>query len=583
MTLPPLNILKGLPFLLDRDGEKMGTTSGAKQAFIEKTSQSLLKRLLESLSDFWSDYKRRKIGLIGLFFLLVVVGLALIGPLFANTDIKMTTRSHARYSAPNWVRVFDPNSFKDQKKIDGLEEDKVMYSSNIVKTAPGSPEPRLKGKVQWAPGEEKHTFIFKDYLKNDTKTGITLTVNKTFTWDQAKPPKALLYNYQIDMNFSSTKFRDHHMTWGNATEERRVIAYGASYIKLADKSVNETFEHVSETTQLGSRQKGAYGIVLHSRIESPISGPTPAYDRGRALQPEVRRALFDTEGTKLTIIQAFTYKIKYPTEFYNESSSEIVPNLPATWSISVQDTKLIGESHYYGLMGTNEKGANLFALIVDGAQISLIIGFSVASATLLIGVAVGLISGYYGGLVDEAIQRAVDFLLVMPTLPLWMVLTSIFWEIGLSPVLVVWIVLTAFGWVGITKILRAQVLAEKQKPYIEAARASGVPNFRIMFKHILPNVLPLVMMYVMLSVQSAILGEAALSFLNLGPDWNSWGRILQHAAGPIMGGGAGGGAGTLLSAWWYMFFPGLFLALIGVGFMFIGLTVEAVFNPQRSY
>ncbi|NIQ06969.1 MAG: ABC transporter permease subunit [Candidatus Korarchaeota archaeon] len=126
-------------------------------------------------------------------------------------------------------------------------------------------------------------------------------------------------------------------------------------------------------------------------------------------------------------------------------------------------------------------------------------------------------------------------------------------------------------------MIRSQTLSEKGRPYIEAARACGAPNTVIMFKHILPNIFPLIWMQLMLGVQVAILGEAALSFLGVGPDWTSWGRILYRVAGSLLqeGGGAGGGpTGSLV--WWFIFFPGLMLALLGTGFVFVGMSLERI-------
>lgn len=142
--------------------------------------------------------------------------------------------------------------------------------------------------------------------------------------------------------------------------------------------------------------------------------------------------------------------------------------------------------------------------------------------------------------------------------------------------------LTLTGWVGSARVIRSQVLSEKEEPYIEAAKASGSPDYNILFRHILPNVVSLIFMYIMLGITNAILSEAVLSFLGLGPQWISWGCILQEAALPGMGGGRMGGlGGALFEAWWNMFFPGAALTMVSIGFMFLGNAMEEVVSPNR--
>ncbi|NIQ04609.1 MAG: ABC transporter permease [Candidatus Korarchaeota archaeon] len=280
-----------------------------------------------------------------------------------------------------------------------------------------------------------------------------------------------------------------------------------------------------------------------------------------------------TKGRKLTLTFAMNLQITEPN---------LEQRGVGNFSVLMDKITGIGQSHYFGLMGTTAKGSDLFSLVMRGARISLLIGISATAINIIIGALAGLLAGYYGGITDEFIMRVVDVGLVIPLLPLQIVLISIFQKLEVNPFFPLLLALTVTGWVGSARVIRSQVLVEKKKPYIEAAKASGCPNWHIMIYHIFPNVISLIFMYIMLGITNAILAEAVLSFLGLGPQWVSWGRILQEAALPGLGGGRTGGlGGTLFEAWWNMFFPGIFLTSVSIGFMFTGHTMEEIFQPER--
>jgi peptide/nickel transport system permease protein len=185
-----------------------------------------------------------------------------------------------------------------------------------------------------------------------------------------------------------------------------------------------------------------------------------------------------------------------------------------------------------------------------------------------IGTIVGLVSGYAGGLVDEIIVFLTLFLNILPGLVLLLILASIlgpsFWNI-------VWII-GLIGWTGVTLIVRAQTRGERNKAYVMSARAIGASDVVILFRHILPNVTPLLFAVAGPSVAGAILSEAALSFLGLSdPTVVSWGKVLERAYGT---GAVSNGA------WWMVLFPGAFLAAISSAFVFMGYTVDRILNPR---
>ncbi len=244
----------------------------------------------------------------------------------------------------------------------------------------------------------------------------------------------------------------------------------------------------------------------------------------------------------------------------------------------IDDIRVQAQDGYYGLMGTDKDGADIFAKIIDGLKISLLVGFVATIANLTIGVSLGLVSGYLGGKIDEVIMRFVDFMMSIPTLPLLLVLSFIFYQMQIDPLIAIILVLSLLGWAGIARVIRSQVLALKTNVYVEAARASGASPFYIVRKHILPGVWPLVLVYLMQGVVANILAEASLSFLGvLRPNWNSLGRMIQEASG--ISAGTTGGAGMFAVHW--VFFPGFILMLIGYAFYAISDAYDEIINPKR--
>jgi peptide/nickel transport system permease protein len=175
-----------------------------------------------------------------------------------------------------------------------------------------------------------------------------------------------------------------------------------------------------------------------------------------------------------------------------------------------------------------------------------------------------------GGIVDTIIMRLVDIMLVIPTLPLTIVLTNIF---GKSYFMIVFI-FTIFGWQGLSRVIRSQVLVLKNTNYIKAAELAGASRARIMFKHILPGVTHLLIMSTAMTSAGIMVAEAGLSFLGLGdPTSISWGKMLAE----VQSGGA-----LLFGHWWWIAAPGVGIFISIFAFMRIGMALEEVFNPRMK-
>lgn len=221
------------------------------------------------------------------------------------------------------------------------------------------------------------------------------------------------------------------------------------------------------------------------------------------------------------------------------------------------------------LLGTNDVGHDIFSELIYGTRISLLIGVLAALISIGIGCLVGIISGYYGGKVDSLLMRIVDLVLVIPFLPLMILLAAFvgpsFWNIIL--------VISLLSWASPARVIRSQVLTIKTKGYVEAAKSIGTDIRTILFRHILPGVVPIALSQFVMAASHSILIEASLSFLGLGdPLGKSWGTILYYAQA----------RGAFLSdAWiWWILPPGLLITTLVIGFAFTGYSMEEILNPR---
>jgi peptide/nickel transport system permease protein len=233
-------------------------------------------------------------------------------------------------------------------------------------------------------------------------------------------------------------------------------------------------------------------------------------------------------------------------------------------------------------LGTDEIGRDMLNLTVHGTRISMVIGFLATAITVFIGGLIGIVGGFAGGRLDAFLMRITDFFLVLPTFVLALILAPIISDIigtgstvlGIRTTLIVIVIVVGItSWASCARLLRAQTLSLKERPFVDRARVIGAGPLHIVVRHILPNVVNLLVANAVLTFAGAVLTETTLSFVGLGdPFQPSWGQLLNAAEGV--------GAPNL-GAWWYFVPPGLCIVLVVFAFTLLGTAMDDLLNPRR--
>jgi len=222
-------------------------------------------------------------------------------------------------------------------------------------------------------------------------------------------------------------------------------------------------------------------------------------------------------------------------------------------------------AHWFG---TDDLGRDVLTRMIHGATISLKVGFVAAGIAVIIGTVIGLVSGYYFGWVDNILMRFVDIMLCFPT---FFLILAVIAFLGQS-IWYIMIIIGLTGWMGVARLVRAEVLSIRERDYIMAVRALGAGDLRIIFRHILPNAMSPVLVSATLGVAGAILTESALSFLGIGvpPPTPSWGNILTS------------GKDYIEFAWWLTLYPGLAITVTVLAYYLVGEGIRDALDPRLN-
>ena len=509
----------------------------------------------QGVVNSWREYKRHKIGIVGLVLLIFFLGMAIFADFLIDYDPAPINKVAPEYLAPGWMQAFDPGSVvtgdlydDDVAEFTSTEPATSIYgsqpsqfSSELHNEGTGTDSNYMSLTWTFSAGDSVYfipysesPYGYDDWLSQNyyPRCADFIIFEMPITWGYDDRPNDLVLDFRLRVT----------RTGGFATDEGGIIFRVFVWFLKDDGTL--------------WRLKESY---------PPYDGEF--HDRPKDLNPRDVR-----EGFNETLLAAGNNVVKIAVGLVPQvalnSMLDINPTFNGSVTADVSFLQMKAYGDYFGKLGTTDKGADAWSQLMYGSRISLTVGILSTALATAVGVGVGLVAGYSGGKVDELLMRITDFMYVIPSLPLMMVLTSL---LGGSTETII-TVIAIFAWTVPARLIRSQVLAEKNKAYVESARAIGASDTYIMVKHILPNVTPILFATITLRVVGGILTESGLSFLGLTQSSvPSWGRMLADASGS---------GGFIRGAWWLVVFPGLMITLLSLGFTFIGHTLDQVLNPR---
>jgi len=497
---------------------------------MSKTYKSKLAFRIDQLKNFMKIFIRNRRGLIGVVILIlygiIAVGAPLITP-YSPYDRYLA----GDFAYPIWWKYITGNP-------DIYNENRILVDdpgfNSLTSLQPQywnfSTTSSLFIDLIWnaSIGSEKSgpgcAQIFFERPGTSSLGQVNASITKTFAFLSTKPPKRFLAEATIKLE---------------GVESLETVLVNVFLQNEAKRTNLWTTYAINSTSWLTPKPSmDSYDAGLRQQISGNMT-------------KDVAEVIFSQPGN-------YTFGVEVT---FTDTKAQ-----PVVASVYIDDLNLKLYGNSFGLLGTNHEGRDIFSQLVYGARISLFVGLLSAVLSVVIGLFAGIVSGFVGGLTDEIIMRVTDTLLVIPGLPLLLVLVAV---LGSS----IWnliMVIGLLGWMGFARTVRSQTLSLKERPFIEAAKAAGAGTGHILTTHILPNVMSLVYVSLALSVPSAILSEAALSWLGLfDPLVISWGRMLydvQYNQG--------------VDKPWWVIPPGVSIALISLSFILLGYALDEVLNPK---
>jgi len=366
----------------------------------------------------------------------------------------------------------------------------------------------------------------------------------------------------------------------------KMVTYTLNYKYDADKAPLDVIFHISGTGDIplivSIERPDGVRIELAQRFEQGISnqdirismdndGRNAAfafikqYESEQALQEYSSASLRTGDMVFNTARQGMAAEFKPLKGTYKLIAQAMILD-PAT--MDIKDPTVVVTGSVSGLMGTDDSKRDLASGLIAGMKWALLIGFLTSFVSVVIGVLYGIVAAYYGGKVDSAMMFIYQIVNSIPVLPVLIVISAVF-----KPnIYMLILVMVIFFWTGSVMTVRSMALQIKEETYIEAAKALGAKNKRIIFRHMLPLLIPYSFASMALSVPSAIVYESSVSLLGLGDATIvTWGQILHDAMQ---------GAAVLKGLWWWIIPPGLLIALMGMTFAFIGFSMDKILHPK---
>lgn len=475
-----------------------------------------LKDLAGSLGDFWREYRKMKSGIVGLAILL----LFLLAAVFANFLVPYPD------ALENWHNI---SYWQDEP----LSAPPVW--ANLFSAEKGTVSQRTTGAASDFEEEVTVTDVETQADGSELEVERKLPVARTrwdfsYRWDYDIAPKDLVLRWSaaISGNLRIEAQRPDGETFILFEDDASRLPSRFSVSNDGRRSLFEKVGFYEDST--------AMSLLDESSIK-PLGILFGKADVGMA--------------TKAAPLKG-DYRISIIAERVDDKGAA---TMGVVGSVS-------------GALGTDSSKRDIFTGLLLGMQWALIIGLLTSLFTVIVGVFFGVISAYFGGWIDSLMQRVGEFFQLMPVIPFIIVLAAIF-----KPN--IWIIIgimVVFFWVGPVKTVRSMALQIREETYVEASKALGSGSWRIIFRHIVPILMPYSFASMALSVPGVIIYEATISLIGLGdPSIVTWGQILHDAA---IGNAVNG------NLWWWVVPPGLMIALLGMSFAFIGTAMDKILHPK---
>jgi peptide/nickel transport system permease protein len=476
-------------------------------------SEDARKVYTRRIKGFWEEFSHNRIGFVGLALLCVYVGMAVFSPYLTPYDPMSSTRIAESFAVPAWL-----TSLPQYREYPFTMEIRPYWGVTKGRSPP---------EVKIADGTSIDAVI--DIPALDARP-LLIEANATFTYPYGVPPMRFVSSFAwVAQNLSNVQ-------WSAQLELTNVQSGSKSFIWLEpyqDLNINLGVESDSNDywllKKLGYTEVGATNLA-HILFNGTVKG--------------------DYRLTFRIAIRPINENARMQARISMENFKFFIPGLA------------------HGILGADYLGTDVLSQLIYGSRISLAIGLMAAAVSVSIGVIVGTVSGYLGGAVDEITMRIVDVLLCLPTLPLLLTLVRLFGK----NVFYIVLFIAIFGWVGLARVIRSQILYLRETAFVECALASGASKPYIMIKHLMPNIFPVALSSLVLSVPAGVLSEAALSFLGFGdPRVPTWGKMLNYAFGH---------GAFENGAWWWVLPPGLAITFLSLTFVFMGFAIDEIVNPR---
>ncbi|MHA2423724.1 MAG: ABC transporter permease, partial [Candidatus Thorarchaeota archaeon] len=421
-----------------------------------------------SLSGFWREYRKHKIGILGIIVLFFYIGMAFGAPMLATHNPSPNHKVAPSFLAPGWMAFFDPGGVTTGDYMP--DPDIVDSSANNVQTrglrASEFSSEFNSGSMElsWthSPASLDMDWRLIDPTNQMPDSNSFIFFTQEFEWEYNRLPSDV--NMTLELAVTTT---------GSFSSEENGGLMFKIYMWLIDPSGN---------WQQIYRSFPPYTEIFQSRrIDLNYFDMAEGW-RGMI---EDENGVQEDPDDILTVAIGLAPTDNFRADYNSTHTNEEVYDGSVTVHFERVNMLVFGD--YFGVLGSTDKGGDAWSQLVYGSQVSLTIGILATALSTAVGVIVGLVAGYFGGKIDESLMRFVDFLLVIPSLPLMMVLAAF-----LGPTIQnIILVIAILGWTGTSRLIRSQVMAEKNKAYVESAKAIGASDTYIIFRHVLPNVTPI--------------------------------------------------------------------------------------------